>query len=96
MACYYYLRNVQDLVEGGKTLYEKRFGKPFMVECCPISAKDQSRLHQFGKKKLPGICLGYALYADEIGETFWSQTLRSWKRWTHRKSTQTNSMQRKL
>ena len=29
-------------------------------------------------------------------ETFWSQTLRSWKRWTHRKSTQKKSMQRKL
>ena len=37
-----------------------------MVECHPISAKDQSRLHQFGLKVLPGIFLGYALYAGKI------------------------------
>ena len=27
------------------------------------TAKDQSRIHQFGKKVLPGLFLGYALYA---------------------------------
>ena len=32
----------------------------------PISAKDQSRIHQFGKKVLPGLFLGYALYAGGI------------------------------
>ena len=32
----------------------------------PISAKDLSRLHQFGKKVLPGICLGYVFYAGGI------------------------------
>ena len=53
-------------------LYERRFGQPFegpvipfgsLVEYYPISAKDQSRIHQFGKKVLPGLFLGYALYA---------------------------------
>ena len=43
----------------GKTPYERRFGEPFkgpiipvgsLVEYYPISAKDQSRIHQFGKK----------------------------------------------
>ena len=34
-----------------------------MVEYHPISAKDPSRLHQFGPKVLPGTFLGYALYA---------------------------------
>ena len=34
-----------------------------VVEYHPISAKDQSRLHQFGPKVLPGIFLGYAVYA---------------------------------
>ena len=33
------------------------------MEQYPISAKDQSRIHQFGKKVLPGLFLGYALYA---------------------------------
>ena len=32
----------------------------------PITAKDQSRIHQFGKKVLPGLFLGYALYAGGI------------------------------
>ena len=54
------------------TLYERSFGKPFkgpiipfgsLVECYPISAKDQARIHQFGKKVLPGLFLGYALCA---------------------------------
>ena len=30
------------------------------------SGKDQSRIHQFGKKVLPGLFLGYALYARGI------------------------------
>ena len=72
MECYTYLRNVQDLLSDGKTPYERRFEQPFkgpiipfgsLVEYYPISAKDQSRIHQFGKKVLPGLFLGYALYA---------------------------------
>ena len=55
--------------------YERRFGQPFegpiipsgsLVEYHPITAKDQSRIHQFGKKVLPGLFLGYALYAGGI------------------------------
>ena len=46
-----------------------------MVEFYPISSRDQSRLHQFGKKVSPGIFLGYALIAGEFGKKiFWSQT----------------------
>ena len=37
-----------------------------LVEYHPITAKDQSRIHQFGKKVLPGLFLGYALYAGGI------------------------------
>ena len=63
-----YLRNVTDLLSDGKTPYERRFGQPFngpiipfgsLVEYNPITAKDQSRIHQFGKKVLPGKFLGY-------------------------------------
>ena len=36
------------------------------MEYHPISVKDQSRLHQFGKKVLPGIFIGYMLYAERI------------------------------
>ena len=65
----------QDLLSDGKTPYERRFGEPFtgpiipfgsLVEYHPITAKDQSRIHQFGKKVLPGLFLGYALYAGGI------------------------------
>ena len=71
---YAYLRNVTDLSDG-KTPYERRFGEPFegpvipfgsLVRYHPITAKDQSRIHQFGKKVLPGLFLGYALYAGGI------------------------------
>ena len=75
MECHTYLRNVTDLLSDGKTPYERRFGQPFegptipfgsLVEYHPITAKDQSRIHQFGKKVLPGLFLGYALYAGGI------------------------------
>ena len=38
-----------------------------MVEYHPISAKNQSRLHQFGTKVLPGIFLGFVLSAGGGG-----------------------------
>ena len=59
----------------GKTPYERRFGVPFkdpvipfgaMVEYHPVSAKDPSRLHQFGPEVLPGTFLGYVLTAAKI------------------------------
>ena len=72
MECFSYLRNIQDLLSDGKTPYERRFGEPFkgpiipfgsLVEYYPISATDQSRIHQFGKKVSPGLFFGYVLYA---------------------------------
>ena len=60
---------------GWETPCERRFGEPFtgpvipfgaMVEHHPISAKDLSRFHRFGKKVIPGIFLGYVLYAGRI------------------------------
>ena len=75
MECFSCLRNVQYLFSDEKTPYERRFGQPCkgpiipfgsLVEYHPITAKDQSRIHQFGKKVLPGLFLGYALYAGRI------------------------------
>ena len=72
MECYTYLRNVTDFLSDGKTPDERRSGQPFkgpiipfgsLVEYHPMTAKDQSRIHQFGKKVLSGLFLGYALYA---------------------------------
>ena len=105
MECYTCLRNVTDLLSDGKTPYERRFGQPLkgpiipfgsLVEYHPKTAKDQSRIHLFGKKVLPGLFLGYALYAGEFGRvTYWSKTLRSWNRWTHLKSTLKDSMRKR-
>ena len=75
MECCTFLLNVADLLSDGKTPYERRFGQPFighiipfgsLVEYHPITPKDQSRIHQLGKKVLPGLFLGYALYAGRI------------------------------
>ena len=55
--------------------YERRFGNHLkdrlfhLVHWLSITlftAKDQSRIHQFGKKVLPGLFLGCALYAGGI------------------------------
>ena len=57
MKCYSYLRNVQENFSDWKTPYERRFGMPFtgpiirLVQWSNVtlfSAKDESRLHQFG------------------------------------------------
>ena len=66
MECYTYLRNFTDLLSDGKTPYERRFGQPLkgpiipfrsLVEYHPFTANYQSRIHQFGKKVLPGLFL---------------------------------------
>ena len=72
MKCCTYLRNIPELLADGTTPNERRIGEPFdgpiipfeeMVEYHPISSKDQSSFHQFGKKVLPGIFQAYALVA---------------------------------
>ena len=75
------LRNVQDLVKDGKTPYERRCGETFkgpiipfgaMVEYHPSSSKDQSIIHQFGKKVLPKIFVGCELIVGGIWKGyFW-------------------------
>ena len=73
--CCCYLRNVQYLLADGKTPHERRFAEPLkgpiisfgaMVEYQPISTRDLSRFHQFGKNVLPGIFHGYELIAVRI------------------------------
>ena len=57
-------RRVKDVL--GNHLKDRLFHLVHLVEYHPITAKDQSRIHQFGKKVLPGLFLGYALYAGGI------------------------------
>ena len=72
MECLSYLRSVRGKVADGKTAFENRYGKIFdgpsnrfgiLVEYIPITAKDKSRMHQFGQKTLNGIVSGYVLRA---------------------------------
>ena len=67
MECGCYLRNVHDKIADGKTAFEKRYVQKFdgpsipcetLVEYIPVTAKDKSRVHQFGQKTLRGTLLG--------------------------------------
>ena len=59
-----YLRNIEDLLAYGKTLYERRFGEHFAglelqfgakVEYHPITVKGKASLHQAGKALLSDV-----------------------------------------
>ena len=78
MECCCYLRNIQDLLSDG-TL--------FLPKTC-------RKLHQFGKKILPGSFVGYVLYAERIwkGDILVADTEELW---THPKSMLGGSTQRK-
>ena len=67
-----------------------------VVEYYPICAKDLSRLHQFGKKVMPGIFLGFALHAE--GETwkgviFVADAHEWWKNHIHRRQMEQSNSQ---
>ena len=64
-----------DILADGKTPYERRFWESFkgpiipfgaLVEYLLTSERDKARIHQFGKKVLPGIFPGYAMIAGGI------------------------------
>ena len=105
MECYTYLRNVTDLLSDGKTPYERRFGKPFegpvipfgsLVEYHPITAKVSPESINLERKFYLDCSSDTLSTRGEFGRvTYWSQTLRSWKRWTHRKSTRKDSMRKR-
>ena len=71
------LWNAIAICEMSKTSWpcERRFGESFTGRAVPFGApveylpnfeRDKARIHQFGKKVLPGIFLGYALIAGGI------------------------------
>ena len=80
----------------GKTLSERRFGEPFkrpiipfgsMDEYHPMSPRDQARIHQLGKKKLPGIFLVCELVAGIIWKgDFLIADLEDLAKWMHQTS----------
>ena len=107
MECETYLRIVTDLLSDGKTPYERRFGQPFRGPMIPFGSSVEYLLPYFceGPVKNPSIwkeSLTWIVPRIRIvrgrnleGVTYWLETLRSWKRWTHQKSTLKDSMQRR-
>ena len=104
MECYFPLRNIQDLLSDGKTQYQRRFGMPLMDQ---YRSEQWSNITLFVRKSNLD-CISsqpkfYKVYLsvmccmqEESGkETLWSQTLKNWRRWTHRNSTLVGSIQRK-
>ena len=104
MECYTYLRNVTDLLSDGKTPNERRFGQPFKGSIIPFHWLSIILLLQRISRE--SINLERKSYLDcssdtlctrgEFGRvTYWSQKLRSWRRWTHQKSTRKDSMRKR-
>ena len=50
----------------GNYLKDRLFHLVHWLRVSPKTAMDQSRIHQFGQKVLPGLFLGYALHAGGI------------------------------
>ena len=105
MECFIYLRNIQDLLSDGKTPYERRLGDFFKDQLFHL-AHWLSITLQLRRTSQESINLERKSYLDcswvthctrgEFGRvTYGLLTLRSWKRWTHQKSTLKDSMQRK-
>jgi hypothetical protein len=68
MECYSFLRNVVDLLQGGKTAYHRKFGMDYpgptylfgaWITYLPSSAKDKMKCHAMGQRTLHGIFMGY-------------------------------------
>ena len=105
MECYTYLRNVTDLLSGGTTPMKDVLGELFkgpiipfgsLVEYYPVSAKDSQESINLERKSCLDCSSDTHCARVEFGRvTYWLQTVRSWKRWTHQKSTRKDSMQRK-
>ena len=103
--CYTYLRNIQDLLSDGKTPYERRLGNHSKDRSFRLV--HWLSITQFLRKtSQESISLERKSYLDCSSDTLCTrgefgrvkyllQTLRSWKRWTHRKSTQKDSMRKR-
>ena len=98
MECYTNLRNVTDLLSDGKTPYERRLENHLkdrsfrLVHWLSITLslrKTSQESISLERKSYLDCYLDTLCTRVEFGRvTYWLQTLRSWKRWTHQKSTQ--------
>ena len=105
MEYYTYLRNVTDLLSDGKTPKERRFGQPFKGPIIPFGSLVEYH-QQLRRISQESTNLERKSYLDcssdmhctrgEFGKvTYWSQTFNCFRRWTHQKSTQKDSMRKR-
>ena len=92
------------ILSDGKTHYERRSGQPCkgpiipfgsLVEYHPRTAKDQESINLKRKSCLDCSSDTHCTRGESGRVTYWLQTLRSWRRWTLRKSTQKDSMRKR-
>ena len=100
-----YLRNIQDLLSEGKLhtkdvlenhLKDRSFRLVHWLSITLFLRKTSQESINLERKSYLDCSLDTLCTRGEFGRvTYWLQTLRSWKRWTHQKSTLKDSMQRK-
>ena len=107
MECYTYLRNVQDLLSDGKDpnmrdvfgnhLKDRSFRLVHWLSVTLFLRKTSQESIILERKSYLDCSSDTLCTREEFGRvTYWLQMSRSWKRWTHQKSTLKDSMQRKL
>ena len=104
MECYTYLRNVTDLLSDGRRPMKDVLGSHLkdllflLVHLLSITLQLRKiSPESINLEKFYLDCSSDTLSTrGEFGRvTYWSQTLRSWRRWTHRKSTRKDSMRKR-
>ena len=96
-----YLRNIHRSVIDGETPYERRFGTNrsvwFIGWVLPYFCERAVKNPSIWKESITWIVPRIrSVRGEEFGRvTWWLQTLTSWKRWTHRKSTRKDSMRKR-
>ena len=105
MECYTYLRNVQDLLSDGKNhmrdvlgnhLKDRLFHLVHWLSITLSLRKTSQESINLERKSYLDCSSDTLCTREEFGRvTYWLQTLRSWKRWTHLKSTRKDSMQKR-
>ena len=106
MEWFTYLRNIQDLLSGEKTLHTRDVLGNHLKDRLFHLVHWLSITLLLRRTSQESIILERKSYLDcssdthctrgEFGRvTYWLQTLRSWRRWTHRKSTRKDSMRKR-
>ena len=104
MECYTYLRNVTDLLPDGKTPMKDvlgnhsrdRFHLVHWLSIILLLRRTSQESINWERKSYLDCSSDTPCTRGEFGRvTYWLQTLRSWRRWTHQKSVRKDSMRKR-